>query len=611
MSNFDEHDEGVKKIKLSVWRKIVKVMFKWKKTLIFLIISLLLLAGLDLIYPLLNSYAIRTYFAETPNYSTVGYFIGAYVLFAILFGFVVYAFIRAAGDLEVKIAYQLRKEAFEKLQKLSFNYYDKTPAGWIVSRLTSDSRRLSSILSWGLVSGVWGITAMLGGLIIMFVIKWQLALIMIVLIPVMFLISMFFRRRILKSYREVRKTNSQITASYNEGIMGNKTSKTLVLEDYNYHEFNDLTTDMRKKSIRAVFYSAIFFPILLVTSYTAILFILGIGGDMVINDIITVSTLYLFITYTLQFFDPIISLAHILAELQQAQAAAERVVGLIEEVPQISDSDDVKEKYGTILDPKEDNYIDIKGDVSFKDVTFSYVEDEIILSNFNLDVKAGMSVALVGATGSGKSTIVNLVCRFYEPTSGTIDIDGINYKDISIGNLRSKLGYVLQTPHLFNLSVLDNIRYGKKDATLEEVIEVSKVVGAHDFIMKMENGYETTVGEEGLLLSAGERQLISFARALLVDPKILVLDEATSSIDTETEKAILEAINKVMSGRTTFIVAHRLSTIRKVDMILVIEEGKILEKGTHQELINLEGEYYNLYKNQFMDEKISQSTRQV
>lgn len=609
MQSFDEHEIETQKIKLSVWKKVVKIMIKRKKPLILLIISLLFLAMLDIIYPLMNSYAIKTFFSDTPDYTYKWYFIGGYFLLAIAFGFVVFSFIKAAGTLEVEIAYTLRKEAFEKLQILSFNYFDKTPAGWIVSRLTSDSRRLSSILSWGLVSGVWGSTAMVGSLIVMFFVKWQLALIMIVLIPVLFLISMFFRKRILKSYREVRKTNSQITASYNEGIMGNKTSKTLVLEKYNYLEFHDLTDTMKQKSIRAIFYSSIFFPILLVVSYGAIVAILGIGGDLVLNNFMDVATLYLFVTYTLQFFDPIISLANILAELQQAQAAAERVVGLIEEVPQIKDSPETTSVYGNILHPITENYLEIKGAVSFKDVTFSYVEDEIVLKNFNLEVKQGESVALVGSTGSGKSTIVNLVCRFYEPTTGEILIDGKNYQDISIGNLRSNLGYVLQTPHLFNLSVLDNIRYGKKDATVEEVMAVSKAVGADEFIQKMENGYDTLVGEEGALLSAGERQLISFARALLVNPKILVLDEATSSIDTETEKAILNAIEKVMAGRTSFIVAHRLSTIRNVDKILVIDKGEIIESGSHQELIALQGNYYNLYKNQFIDEQISKSAR--
>ena len=584
-------------------------MLKKKVPLIILIISSLFLAFFDILYPLLNSYAIKTFFGEVPDYTHKTTFIIVYITTAVMFGLVVFGFIKAAGTLEVEIGYELRKQAFNKVQVLSYNYFDKTPGGWIIARLTNDSRRLSGIVSWGTMEGVWSMATMLGALVVMFIIKWQLALIMLGLIGLIFLISIFFRRKILKEHREIRRTNSQITASYNEGIMGNKTSKTLVLERHNFEGFHNLADDMKRKSIRAVFYSSIFWPILIVVSYTGLMFILNIGGDMVIKDIIDVATLYLFVSYSLRFFDPVIALANILAELQQAQAAAERIVSLIEEEPQIVDLPEIKEKYGDILHLKVENYLEIKGNVSFKNVTFSYVKDEIILDNFNLEVKEGESIALVGATGSGKSTIVNLVCRFYEPTAGEILIDGNNYKNIALGNLRANLGYVLQTPHLLNMSVLDNIRYGRKDATLDEVISVSKAVGAHEFISKMENGYDTFVGEEGSLLSAGERQLISFARALLVDPKILVLDEATSSIDTETEKAILGAIEKVMKGRTTFIVAHRLSTIRNVSKILVIDKGKIIESGTHQELIDLKGQYYTLYKNQFIDEQVSKSVR--
>jgi ATP-binding cassette subfamily B protein len=609
MQHYDEHQEVNTKLDIRVWKKIGKVMLKKKVPLILLIISSLFLAFFDILYPLLNSYAIKNFFGEVPDYTHKTTFIIVYITTAVMFGLVVFGFIKAAGTLEVEIGYELRKQAFNKVQVLSYNYFDKTPGGWIISRLTNDSRRLSGIVSWGTMEGVWSMATMLGALVVMFIIKWQLALIMLGLIGLIFLISIFFRRKILKAHREIRKTNSQITASYNEGIMGNKTSKTLVLERHNFEGFHNLADDMKRKSIRAVFYSSIFWPILIVVSYTGLMFILNIGGDMVIKDIIDVATLYLFVSYSLRFFDPVIALANILAELQQAQAAAERIVSLIEEEPQIVDLPEIKEKYGDILHPKVENYLEIKGNVSFKNVTFSYVKDEIILDNFNLEVKEGESIALVGATGSGKSTIVNLVCRFYEPTAGEILIDGNNYKNIALGNLRANLGYVLQTPHLFNMSVLDNIRYGRKDATLDEVISVSKAVGAHEFISKMENGYDTFVGEEGSLLSAGERQLISFARALLVDPKILVLDEATSSIDTETEKAILGAIEKVMKGRTTFIVAHRLSTIRNVSKILVIDKGKIIESGTHQELIDLKGEYYTLYKNQFIDEQVSKSVR--
>lgn len=615
MDNFEEQDYSNQKFSFSVWKKIFKIVIKNKGSVILLVISVLGLAVLDIIYPLMNAYAINTFFEEG-DFSNQTIFLVGYGLIALGFGITVFSFIRMASKVEVEVGYEIRKEAFYKLQELSFGYYDKTPAGWIMARLTSDSRRLASIISWGIVDMLWGSSTMIGILIVIYIVEWRLALIITILLPLLFVISIYFRKKILAAYRSVRKINSKITASYNEGIMGNKTSKSLVLEDYNSEEFNKLATNMKRKSIRAIIFSSLFFPILLVVSYVAIVATLRVGGDMVINGVnsafgvaLSVATLYLFINYTLQFFDPVMQIAQILAELQQAQASAERIIALIEEKPQIYDKDEVVLKYGNILNPKLDNYGIVNGDVKFENVTFSYLKDEVILDNFNLDIKAGTSVALVGATGSGKSTIVNLVCRFYEPTEGNIYIDGKDYKDFSIGYLHSNLGYVLQTPHLFNLSIADNIRYGKKNASLEEVKEAAKIVGADVFIEKLDKGYDTFVGEEGAMLSVGERQLISFARALIVNPKILVLDEATSSIDTKTEEAIQKAIKEVMKGRTTFMVAHRLSTVIDADIILVIDSGKIIEKGNHTELLNLKGTYYELYRNQFVNEQLLKSVK--
>lgn len=321
----------------------------------------------------------------------------------------------------------------------------------------------------------------------------------------------------------------------------------------------------------------------------------------------SITTLYLFINNTTMFFDPVAQIAQIIAEFQQAQASAERIMMLIETEPEIFDNEDVIEKYGTLFAPKKENWEPIHGDVEFKNVSFKYIENEIILENFNLKVKAGMSVALVGATGSGKSTIVNLLCRFYEPTSGVITIDGVDYKKRSISWLHSNLGYVLQNPHLFNGTIMENIRYGRLDATDEEVIAASKAVSADEFINTFDDGYQTNVGEGGSKLSVGQRQLISFARAILADPKILILDEATSSIDTKTEYIIQDVINKLLKGRTSFIVAHRLSTIINADLILVINDGKIIEQGTHKELLALGKEYYNLYKNQFINEQMEKT----
>jgi ATP-binding cassette subfamily B protein len=602
VNNFEEKDYTNEKISLSVWKKIIKLVFKRKRHVIVLILFVIMLVALDIIYPLLNKYAIENYFSDNPDFSTKYIFISAYALVALGYFISVCGFIRNAGVVEVEVGYELREEAYKNLQILPFAYYDKTPAGWIMARLTSDSRKLATIISWGLVDLLWGLLSMVGVLTVMFFLNWRLALIIVVLLPILFVVSMYFRKRILWAYRDVRKTNSKITASYNEGILGNKTTKTLTLEEKKVRDFNELAEDMRKSSIKAVIRSSIFFPIVLVLSYIAVMFILRVGGDYIINAKygFTVALLATFISYTTFFFDPVMQVARILAELQQAQASAERIIALIETEPEIYDSPEVIEKYGTILEPKRENFEELLGDIEFKNVTFRYNDKETILENFNLQVKRGTSVALVGATGSGKSTIVNLICRFYEPVEGQILIDGKDYKERSITWLHENLGYVLQTPHLFNGTIMENIRYGRFDATDEEVIEAAKRSYVDEFVKDLPEGYNTIVGEGGSKLSVGERQLISFARALVANPKILILDEATSSIDTETEVKIQEVIKTILKGRTSFIIAHRLSTIINSDLILVISEGKIIESGTHKELLDLRGEYYNLYKNQFI-----------
>lgn len=611
MNNFEEHDYNNEKISLGVWKKIIKLVFKQKKHMILMIIFVSCLAGLDIIYPLFNKYALEHYFTENPDFSDKYYFIAGYALIAVGYFITVWGFIKMAGVVEVEVGYELRDEAFKNLQILPFSYYDKTPAGWIMARLTSDSRKLATIISWGLVDLLWGALSMFGILTVMFILNWRLALIILALFPILFVVSMYFRKKILWAYRDVRKTNSKITASYNEGILGNKTTKTLTLETKKERDFNELSSNMRTSSIKAAIRSAIFFPVILVLSYTAVMFILRLGGDFIISKrfAFDVALLATFVSYTTMFFDPVMQVARILAELQQAQASAERIMALIETKPEIFDREEVVEKYGTILEPKRENFEPLIGDIEFRDVTFRYNDKETILENFNLKIKKGQSVALVGSTGSGKSTIVNLICRFYEPVEGKILIDGKDYKDRSITWLHENLGYVLQSPHLFNGSIMENIRYGRLNATNEEVIEAAKLAYVDKFVKDLPEGYNTIVGEGGSKLSVGERQLISFARALVADPRILVLDEATSSIDTATEEVIQDVVKTILEGRTSFIVAHRLSTIINSDLILVIKEGKILESGTHRELLDQRGEYYNLYKNQFINEKIASSVK--
>ena len=611
MEQYEEHDYSSEKFSVGVWKKILSKVFKRKKNIIIMIISVIMLAGLDIFTPLLNSKIIDVFFSESPQFDKTWIYISIYVLCALAYAIVIYLFINMAGIVEVEVADELRQEAFLKLQELPFSYYDKTAAGWIMARLTSDSRKLAEIISWGMVDFIWGIGTMVGILVVLYVIFWPLALIITILTPVLFLVCLYFRKTILKAYRNVRKINSKITGAYNEGILGTKTTKTLVLEEKKNEEFNTLCVEMKQDSIKAVLRSSIFWPLVLVLGYVGVAATLRVGSGFVLGEFknltITVSVLYLFISYTTMFFDPIMQIARILANLQQAQASAERLIDLIETEPEIKDTEEVIEKYGTLLNPKRENWEPLIGDVEFKNVNFQYIENEKVLKDFSLNIKAGTSVALVGATGSGKSTIVNLLCRFYEPTSGEILIDGKDYKDRSIGWLHENLGYVLQTPHLFNGTIKENIRYGNLNASDDEVIAAAKAVSADEFINDFEQKYDTNVGEGGSKLSLGQRQLISFARALVADPKILILDEATSSIDTKTEVLIQEVINKLLKGRTTFIVAHRLSTIINADLILVIKDGSILEQGNHKDLLKLKGEYYNLYKNQFINEQIEKT----
>lgn len=587
--------EEQKEMKLKVDKKIWKEMFNYfkvfKKDFIILIGFMVALAATDITFPLLTRYAIDNFVAKG-DYEGLTQVAFLYVGLAIALALVVFFFIRYAGKLEMEIQYKLRKDSFQKLQRLSFSYYDKNAVGWMIARTTSDAQKIAETVAWGIVDLVWGGTMMLGVSVVMLVINWKLALVTLITIPILAFISIFFEKKMLLSYRSVRKINSKITGLFNDGIVGAKTTKTLVREELNIEEFSEVTKDMKKTSIRAATLSAGYLPMTLFISAVGTVLTLFFGSNLLIGGALTYGTLVLFITYARQFFDPVLELARIYTEMISAQAAAERVMGLLNEKEEIVDDQvEEREDYGTI-----------KGDVTFENVNFYYKEGEYILKDFNLKVKAGETIALVGETGSGKSTIVNLACRFYEPTEGRILIDGEDYKNKPQKWLHSNIGYVLQSPHLFSGTIKDNIRYGKLEATDEEVIEAAQVVRAHDFIMKLENGYDTEVGEGGGMLSTGEKQLVSFARAIIGKPSLFFLDEATSSIDTESEAKIQKAIEEVLQNRTSFIVAHRLSTIRSADRILVIDKGEILEQGTHEELLKRRGHYYELYTNQFIDE---------
>lgn len=590
------NDKQNKKLNFKTWKNFLIYLKPYKIQFIKLGFIMVFLGIFDAIFPLLNKYAIDNFIIEK-DISNISYFAAIFFILVLFLAVTVYSFIAIAGKIETQMAYDFRKIGFEKLQKLPLSFYNKNAVGSLMSRLTSDILRLSEIISWGVVDILWGLSLMIVITIVMFRLNTKLAIITIGMLPILILISNYFQKTMLKSQRHIRKINSKITASFNEDIQGAKTTKTLNTEELNLKEFSEITESMRQSSVKFLITSSIYIPIVLIFGTTITSLVLGVGGNDVINGVITYGTLIVFISYASQFFEPINQIAIVFSELQTAQASAERFFELMDEELEIFDSEKVIKEYQNLPLPE------MKGDVEFKDVTFYYTEDEVVLKNFNLNIKSGQTVALVGETGSGKSTIVNLISRFYEPKSGVIMVDGKDYKTLPQDFIHNNLGYVLQTPHLFNGTIKDNILYGNLNATDENIISACKLVDAHNFIMDLPDNYNYIVGEGGALLSTGQKQLISFARAIIKNPRLFILDEATSSIDTQTEQTIQKAINNILIGRTSFVIAHRLSTIKNADIIIVLQKGEIVEKGTHNELIRNKGYYYELYTNQYSKNK--------
>ncbi len=602
MSFTADHNENNKeaplRLNVRLWRKLLGYSRPYWKDLALLFITMALVSAIDVIWPLVTRHVIDEHITPGTT-SGLGRVIAVYIVLMILQTALCYAFQYFAIHAEYGICYTIRDMSYRHLQALPFSYYDKTPAGTILSRLTSDCARLGETIGWALCDIGYSITYIVLAGVSMLSLSRELTGRVLLVIPVLAVLSWVFQRKILKAQRKVRKTNSRITAAFNEGILGAATSKTLPREEENVRAFGALTGRMHALSMRSATLSGLFLPLVITLSSAATSYALWAAGLKVYAGIMTVGTMQVFISYTLQFFDPIRGLAITFSDILSAQAAAERVVELLETEPEIADSPEILAKYGDALDPHRENWPEMKGRITFEKVSFHYGQGSDVLRDFSLDVQPGQTVALVGPTGAGKSTVVNLACRFYEPVKGRILIDGVDYRERSQLWLQSHLGYVLQEPRLFSGTIADNIRYGRLDATDEEIKSAAKMVNAHDLIMNKEKGYDTPVGEGGALLSTGEKQLISFARAILADPVIFVLDEATSSVDTDTERIIQEAITHVLSGRTAFIIAHRLSTIRNADQILYIDDGRILEQGRHEELMRLKGKYYQLYTSQF------------
>ena len=607
--NEDTNYEG-QKINPKTWRTILSFAANRRKSFIVIMGGGMLAGIIDTAMSFMSRWAIDGFMIPGSR-EHLGLFAFCALGLQLLMAALTLIYCRAAGRLEANLTADVRKAAYTRLQSMSFSYFDKTSTGHLISRLTGDIGRITEMISWTCIDLGWGAMAVVASLLAMFLVDLKLALITIVAVPVVAVLSVWFQKKILKYQRKTRRLNSMITASVNEGIMGAQTSKTLDREELNNEEFRVQTRDMYKASMRSATISAIYMPLAsLVISLVSGLVLIA-GGHDVQHGVLTIGTLNFFLNIGNMMFEPIRNFAGIFAEFQSCQAAAERVADVLVSVSEIEDKPEAVAKYGDFFQPKKENWEPIRGDVDFDHVSFWYQEGEPVLTDFDLHVKAGENIALVGETGGGKSTIVNLACRFYEPKEGAIYIDGVDYRERSQIWLQSNLGYVLQTPHLFSGSILENIRYGRLEATDEEVREAARLVGADEFIQKLEKGYDTDAGEGGSNMSTGQKQLISFARAILADPAIFVLDEATSSIDTETEQRIQAAADKLLRGRTSFIIAHRLSTVRNADRILVIDGGKVLEQGSHQELMAKKGRYWELYQNQFRREKLDQSVEEL
>ena len=624
-AQFHQEDEFKAKLDAGLWWKIFRRALGLKSYLIPLAIAAVTIAMCDAAYALVTRWVIDGVMrdgAAAPFMHYIAVYLG--ITLAICTG--IWVFIEMAGNLSNRLAHDIRRDCFDRLQQLEFAFFDTRPVGWLITRLTSDCDRLARIISWGFLDIVWGLTFLVMIAACLLIMNWKLGLIVIAIVPPLAVISKFFQKKMLLSARDIRKYNSQITASYNESIQGVRTTKTLVREADNLAEFKQVSARMLESSVLNACQNALYYPIVTTLGSLAAGLALWRGGWLTLNDSLTLGTLVAFVNFAGMFFNPINSLAQKLTEMQGAQAAGERVMGLLATEPAIKDSaavlarlaeyrkadtgnrkdsdlSGIRSPQSAISPLAPDGHDRQIATIEFRNVSFRYESGPMVLQDFNLTVGAGETIALVGPSGGGKSTIVSLVCRFYEPTSGQILINGVDYRERSLAWLQSQLGIVLQTPHLFKGTVRENIRYGRLDATDAEVEAAAVMVNAHEFISQMEQGYDSQVGEGGNRLSTGQRQLLSFARALLANPQLFVMDEATSSIDTETEQLIQRGLETMFTGRISFVIAHRLSTIRGADRILVITKGRIEECGTHEDLLRSRGHYYDLYTSQFRRER--------
>jgi ATP-binding cassette subfamily B protein len=589
MSEYFEEEEFSTEFNGRTLRRILGLTKPYWPRVVGFLLTIALVSGLDSYFTYLSKRIIDEGIIAG-NRAVLLRIVTIYGALTLVQALLVFSFIYLAGVLGERVRYDLRKNMFNHLQDLSLPYFDRTPVGWIMSRVTSDSDRVSELVTWGLLDTTWAVMNISTAVYFMIIINWRLALIVFTVIPVLVIIAAEFKKRILAEFRVVRKINSKITGAFNENITGVRVIKALGREDENLREFGQLTDNMYQSGYRAAWLSALFLPVVQLISAFAIGGVAWYGGLQALAGALTIGGIQAFIRYITFMMWPIQDLARVYAEMQQAIASAERIFSLLDAKPEVADR------------PGAIDVDNLRGDIVFDHVAFSYEADKPVLTDFNLHIKQGETIALVGPTGGGKSTIVNLLCRFYEPTGGKITINGRDYTELSLYAIQSRIGMVLQTPHLFSGSIRENIGYGRLDATDAQIEEAARLAGAHAFISTMETGYDDEVGEGGTLLSVGQKQLISLARAVLADPEIFIMDEATSSVDTLTEDLIQQGMETMMQDRTSFIIAHRLSTIKNADRILVIEAGRIAEMGSHAELLRAKGHYFRLYTQQFRKE---------
>jgi len=581
-----EEEEFTSQLTTPVLKRIGGLLKPHWKWVAGFLLTIALVSGLDAYFTYLNKQMIDQgiMLKDSARVMRIAAIYGSFIL---LQSAAVFTFIYLAGVLGERIQYDLRKMLFNHLQDLSLSYYAQNAVGRLIARVTSDTGRVSDLLTWGVVDSTWAVMNITSSTIFMLIINWRLALIVLTIIPVMMFIAVEFRKRILEQFRISRRANSKITGAFNESFQGTRVTKALGREDENTREFQGLTSTMYRASYRAAWLSALFLPTVQMIAALALGFIVGYGGLQIEVGLMTIGGIQAFVAYLTFMMWPIQDLARVYSEMQHSIASAERIFKLVDTPPEVHNRPDALEAK-TLL-----------GEIEFDGVDFFYEDRKSVLTDFTLKVNPGEMIALVGPTGGGKSTIVNLLCRFYEPSKGVIRINGHDYMNYKLESIHNKIGIVLQTPHLFSGTVRENIRYGNLSADDAQVEEAAKIAGAHDFIVTLEKGYEQNVGESGNLLSVGQKQLISLARAVLARPELFIMDEATSSVDTLTESLIQRGMEALMKGRTSFVIAHRLSTIRRADRILVIENGHIAEQGSHAELLKLRGHYYRLYTQQF------------